>query len=375
MKNKLIVAILCIALAFALAACATAPTPEPDYGLLGAGQEDAQEDTQDNGEQEEPRRGGEVLSIPDGMSVATLDDYAIPATTYAYFFLVYRSSLEHNAMMTGVGADMAAFWDFEQGGVTIRQMLLEEAMNSSKEYTALYRAAVAQGIEIDAGEAARAQEQIDNLLAELDGDEQRFVEFFALTPDQMGEAMRVISVGARFFAEELNAIEVTQEDMRAVFDADPDAFSQVTVRHVLFMSNDSMSAQEQAQANAQAQDILRRVRAGEDIGDLAAEYSACPSGANNGELIFGRGEMVSEFEQWSFAAGQGDTDVIKTDFGYHVVQKMSAAGFEGADLEAIERQVRNRMFFEIHADIADMIASDRWVYDQDFIDRLSAMLD
>ena len=55
--------------------------------------------------------------------------------------------------------------------------------------------------------------------------------------------------------------------------------------------------------------------------DLAKANSACPSGANGGDLgEFGHGQMVPEFEKAAFALNVGDiSEPVKTQFGYHLV--------------------------------------------------------
>ena len=201
-----------------------------------------------------------VLPIPDGANIATLGENTVPAIMYAYFFLVYRSDFEQSALMFGYGPDaMEEFWELEQAGVTLRQMLLNEAMSSAKEYAALYRAAVADGMSESETSAASSDERIASLLAQMDDDEQLFFEAYRLTPVQMREVLRQVQLAANYLNRAMATINVTPEAMRAAYDADPDAFDQVTVRHILISSNDSMSEEEQEAARALAEDILARL--------------------------------------------------------------------------------------------------------------------
>ena len=71
-----------------------------------------------------------------------------------------------------------------------------------------------------------------------------------------------------------------------------------------------------------AEGILKRVKAGEDFGELAKQNSADSSAAKGGELNwFGKGKMVKEFEAAAYALQKGQiSELVKTQFGYHIIK-------------------------------------------------------
>ena len=78
----------------------------------------------------------------------------------------------------------------------------------------------------------------------------------------------------------------------------------------------------QEEAQALIGEIQDRIVAGEiGFAEAAGEYSDCPSGRDGGALgVFGRGAMVSEFEEAAFALGVGEmSGVVETQFGYHLI--------------------------------------------------------
>ena len=102
--------------------------------------------------------------------------------------------------------------------------------------------------------------------------------------------------------------------------------SQVRASHILLMyagSARSTATRTKDEAKSLIADIHGRVGAGEDFAALAREYSDCPSGSNGGDLgAFGRGAMVKPFEDAAFSMAVGDvSDVVETDFGYHIVKR------------------------------------------------------
>jgi len=86
---------------------------------------------------------------------------------------------------------------------------------------------------------------------------------------------------------------------------------QVWARHILVATE------------AEANDIIARLKKGEDFGKLAQEKSTdTGSGAKGGDLgWFGAGAMVKEFETAAFALKVGEiSQPVKSSFGYHIIQ-------------------------------------------------------
>lgn len=68
-------------------------------------------------------------------------------------------------------------------------------------------------------------------------------------------------------------------------------------------------------------DLQKQLAAGADFAELAQEHSLCPSGAEGGALgEFGPGQMVPEFDKLVFSAPVNTVQVVKTQFGWHLVE-------------------------------------------------------
>ena len=70
-----------------------------------------------------------------------------------------------------------------------------------------------------------------------------------------------------------------------------------------------------------AEELKKRIDAGEDFSALAEEYSECPSKKRGGDLgWFGKGSMVRPFEVAAFSAEEGAVvGPVKTEFGWHLI--------------------------------------------------------
>lgn len=147
---------------------------------------------------------------------------------------------------------------------------------------------------------------------------------------------------ASLFQSESNPddIVVSDADIQNYYLAHKSDFFQnekVVVRHILIpitnMSNESV-------AKAEAQDLFDKIQADKSLFcDFVTNFSADPGSVDNcGKYTFGKGVMVPEFENASFDMKDGEYRIVKTSFGFHIINKISSipAGVLGLDDELVE---------------------------------------
>jgi peptidyl-prolyl cis-trans isomerase C len=118
--------------------------------------------------------------------------------------------------------------------------------------------------------------------------------------------------------------------VKAWYDAHKSDYDQVKASHILIRYKgspvplkDGQKDLTEPEALAKAQDIRKRLLAGEDFAKVAkAESDDTGSGASGGSLgAFTRGRMVPAFEQAAFSLPVGQLgEPVKTQFGYHVIK-------------------------------------------------------
>lgn len=93
-------------------------------------------------------------------------------------------------------------------------------------------------------------------------------------------------------------------------------------RHILISVPPNADAKTDAAAKAKAEMVLKLLQAGGDWTKLAKQYSDDPGSKDSGgELGFAqRGKMVPAFDNAIFTQKIGEIDIVKTNFGYHIVQ-------------------------------------------------------
>jgi peptidyl-prolyl cis-trans isomerase D len=115
----------------------------------------------------------------------------------------------------------------------------------------------------------------------------------------------------------------------------------VHVRHILLKTMDKPK-EEIPKIQARAEDILKQIKAGADFGELARKHSEDPGSAvKGGDLDWvTRGQMVKPFEETSFSLKPKEiSNVIKTDYGFHIVQVLQKEEANLKPFEAVKDQL------------------------------------
>jgi peptidyl-prolyl cis-trans isomerase C len=125
--------------------------------------------------------------------------------------------------------------------------------------------------------------------------------------------------------EILDKVKVSDRDVQDFYDKNKDKYveeEQVRARHILVKVPKEASAADDAKLKGKADEALKRAKKGEDFATLAKELSDDGSKQDGGDLgFFPRGRMVGPFEEAAFALQPNQiSDVIRTQFGYHIIK-------------------------------------------------------
>jgi peptidyl-prolyl cis-trans isomerase D len=110
----------------------------------------------------------------------------------------------------------------------------------------------------------------------------------------------------------------------------------VKVRHILIQTTDPRTGQTtraDSVAKKTADSIFAAIRGGADFGSLVLQYSDDQGSKNTGgEYDFSsiNVDLAKEFYDYAFFKKKGDRDVVKTVFGYHIMEVLNQKNFEEA---------------------------------------------
>ena len=120
---------------------------------------------------------------------------------------------------------------------------------------------------------------------------------------------------------------------------------QVRASHILL----KIEGKDEAAIRAQAEDVLKKAKAGADFAALAKQYSQDEGSAPNGGDLdyFGRGRMVPEFDAVAFAMEPGQiSDLVKTSFGFHIIKLVDKKVGTTRSLEEVRAQLQDQLSVE-----------------------------
>jgi peptidyl-prolyl cis-trans isomerase D len=173
--------------------------------------------------------------------------------------------------------------------------------------------------------------------------------FAAINTDGTGQAYATYAPGE--LPAQLQNIDMQEGDVYGPFTSNglytlykvsaitDDTVSYAKASHILFKTEEEGS---EAQARQQAQDVLNQLRNGADFAELAREYSEDVTASRGGDLgWFPEGRMVQEFEDAIFSRDQAGLipRLIKTDYGYHIIQVTEPPTSQVYKIASVQREL------------------------------------
>jgi peptidyl-prolyl cis-trans isomerase D len=250
-------------------------------------------------------QAGQVL-FPNGKFIGD-DQYAsLIATRFNTSVQDFEDSVRQDIMIQRLRAYVTA-------GVTVgdkeaRELYVKESTKIKFDYAVISSDDVRKSINPTDGEleaffkknAARYASAVP---------EERTIAYFAFTPNDVPGGMQ----------------QPTQQEIEAYYNAHRTEYSvpeQAKARHILIKLEPNADAKADAAAKAKAEDILKQLQKGANFAELAKKYSDDPGSKDaGGELGFARrGMMVPQFDNAIFTQKIGDFAIVKTQYGYHIVQ-------------------------------------------------------
>jgi peptidyl-prolyl cis-trans isomerase C len=144
-------------------------------------------------------------------------------------------------------------------------------------------------------------------------------------------------------------VTIPEKDLKSYYDTHTNEFKtpeMIKARHILVKIDPAASEEDKKKAREKAEDILKKIKGGEDFAGLAADLSDDPgSKAKGGDLgFFPRGRMVKPFEDAAFSLKTGElSGIVETQFGFHIIKVEERKEPATEPFEAVKESIRQKL--------------------------------
>lgn len=250
----------------------------------------------------------------DNKVVMSVNDYKISLAQYRYYYMYWISWFSYN-----YGAD----WHENADQIAIFN---EYVNQDSKMPAVIVNLAQQKGISLTQKEF---DEEILSTLDQIqlqygaDADQILYEEFF-ITPYFMLENKIAYLLYNKLFEDFTAQNTETYKNIKNETVKFYNDNNYVRAKHILIAFADETDEAKE-EARKKAEDVLKKVNAGEDFDALIAQYNEDPGMTSNPYgYYFGAGTMVAPFENATRDLEVGKTSgLVETSYGYHIIKRLA----------------------------------------------------
>ncbi len=261
-------------------------------------------------------------------AVMTINGKAVDEKIFSYITNMLGLNSVSSLVQTGMLTSIENFkWDMPEytTGLSYLEYAKGLGLNSLIPIYSLVADGEKHGIALTEEEEKKIRDGIEELKAQ-------YGENFELALKQNG----FDSEETMFEVQKIDALaEKTSKDVQAdiskYVSADEiiknEAKEKVTVKHILIAFDNDMTGdvtdEMRDAAKKTAEEVLAKVKNGEDFDKLVEEYNQDPGATDEGYTFAADGSMVKAFEDASFALKVGETsELVETSYGYHIIKRI-----------------------------------------------------
>jgi len=256
-------------------------------------------------------------------AVVTVNGEHLSLERFNYYFYNQQDEMLQSAGVEN-STDIKNFWKQKTDGVSNLEIAKESALAAMIDDILKYQKAIEEGIKLTADEENRISSTVGQMKQNEETMKQlEQVGIDADTYEQLViESMYIQKLVLKYVDD--GKIKIDEELIRKELED-----NYVKAQHILFMTQSDvtgapLSEEKIAEKRALAEDVLKRINAGEDFDKLMNEYCEDPGvkGAPDG-YVFTEGQMVAEFEEAAYALGVNQVSgIVETSYGYHIIKRV-----------------------------------------------------
>ncbi len=274
-----------------------------------------------------------------GNTVATIDGERISVGEFKYYLEAQKQMMYYYASLEDPNISEETFWATKIKGEDAVEVAKRKAIDELKYTKVQYKKAKEAKVSLTEDERNYIEESIKTSIIDTMGGgneikaNKAFQQEYGFSIDDLRSAQFQTYIVQKYQMDEIKKISDAEADIKTNYEKSPDFFKADTryrydageaawARHILITVAQDASEEDDEAARERAEELITRLEAGEDFAGLAKEFSEDGSSEWGGDYLFGRGEMVEEFENAAFSLepGQFTKTPVRTDFGYHIIK-------------------------------------------------------
>ena len=269
--------------------------------------------------------------------VATVDGEKITEPEFIYYLDYQKEIMFYSAQMADPNITEETSWATKIGGEDPIEVAKRKTLENMKDIKVHYKQAKEANVKLTGEEKALIDNWIEMNVIDPLGNGNKIKANKALK-EQYGytiDDLREIQVQAMIIQKyrDEGIAKITDKDIEEYYANSTDAYKAdisyrygaeeaVWAKHILIQVAEGASQEEWDEALMKAEELIERLKDGEDFATLAKENSEDGSAQWGGDYLFGKGKMVEAFEKAAFALepGQFTAEPVKTEYGYHIIK-------------------------------------------------------
>jgi parvulin-like peptidyl-prolyl isomerase len=277
-----------------------------------------------------------------GNYVAKIDGERISTEEFKLQLDSQKQIMYNEAYLVDPSISEETFWATKIGGEDAVEVAKKIALDKLKSAKVAYKKAKDAKVELTDSEKNYIDEYIKAYYIDVYGDGNKikankaYKEQYGITIDELKRLLIENFVTTKFMQQEISKITDEQADVETYYKKNPDWYKEteselryngeeaVWARHILIKVDESATQEEKDAARKKAEDVIEKLKAGEDFAALVEEYSEDDgSNSRGGDYVFGKdASFYDEFKDAAFSLEPGSftQTPVETGAGYHIIK-------------------------------------------------------
>lgn len=253
----------------------------------------------------------------------TVNGNNVNAVKFQYY---YSQNLSQALQTKDASMDEQTFLNSTYGSGTVRDAIKQQTLSQIVQTEVLLLKAKKDRFKVDGKEINDAWQAFkDNLQTYAVNSQMTLQQFskaaLGVEPGKAEKYYKEYAKSQKYMAAKTEEVPVDKNEMAKFYKDNKNNLDHAVIRHILIKCDKNETDDVVAEKKKLAEDILEKVNKGEDFAALAKQYSEDTGSVDNGGMYDIRhGQMVPEFEDWAFSHKAGDTGIVQTTYGFHVMK-------------------------------------------------------